>query len=81
MTANQLNQVPVPKPMKGCFQSFGRIAQSGMLFPCFAGCALYDASTSSSVSDSQCLHFNHSVAHGDCAGATRQFEVEELARN
>src|ERR1035441_9216231 len=28
MTVNQLHQVPATRPMKGCFQSFDRIAQS-----------------------------------------------------
>src|ERR1017187_7732886 len=38
MTVNQLHQVPATRPMKGCFQSFDRIAQSGVFLPCFAGC-------------------------------------------
>src|ERR1022692_1130707 len=38
MTVNQLHQVPATRPIKGCSQSFDRIAQSGAFLPCFAGC-------------------------------------------
>jgi hypothetical protein len=55
---------------------------SGMFFPCLQAARQNSASTSSLVSDSQCLYFNHSAADTNCAGtgAARRFEVEDLAR-
>src|ERR1022692_4362693 len=78
MTVNQLHQVPATRPMKGCFQSFDRIAQSGAFLPCFAGCAPTAASTSS-VSDSQCLYSNNSAVVRTARRRARRFDVEDLA--
>jgi len=80
MTANQSHLVPATKPMKGCFQSFDRIAQVGCFSVVSQAARQNSASTSSLVSDSQRLYFNHSAADTNCAGAARRFEVEDLAR-
>src|ERR1017187_7386149 len=79
MTVNQLHQVPATRPMKGCFQSFDRIAPSGGFLPCFAGCTPTAASTGSSVSDSQCLYSNNSAVVRTARRRARRFEVEDLA--